>query len=309
MNSFIIYFLFLLQIKKLKGRSDEFNECISLTKTITNPLNCLDIKIPDYDGYKCCSMKITYNNNSSYSCFALESKYTTNQTVLNEYISEINISSLFNSYGGEMEINCGDNLKIEENYKKLSDEYLNCYNNHIKGIENENDCISNEIPEGSKCCFVETTQNKIGNIINDKRCYVIQEKYFTDKENLSNYLLDESKSKDLNEINDININIICKNQKYNLSRLNLTNEINDFDENNENNENNENYENNEKNEDNESKKKSKLKTWVIILIVILIILLIGIIIIFIIYKMKHKKENGGIKKVEPIESFKSGDIF
>ena len=78
-----------------------------------------------------------------------------------------------------MEINCGNNLKIEENYKKLSDEYLNCYNNHINGTEIENDCILNDIPEeeGSKCCFVETsTKNKIGNIINDKRRYVIQDK-------------------------------------------------------------------------------------------------------------------------------------
>jgi len=80
-----------------------------------------------------------------------------------------------------MEINCGNNLKIEENYKKLSDEYLNSYNNHITGIANENDCILNDIhkEEGSKCCFVRNTltKNKIGNIINDKRYYVIQDKW------------------------------------------------------------------------------------------------------------------------------------
>ena len=304
MNTFFIYFLFLFQIKKLKGRSDEFNECINLSKTITDPSNCLNIKIPDDDGYKCCSMKITYNNNSSYSCFALETDHTTNQTVLNKYISDINISSLFNSYGGEMEINCGDNLKIEENYKKLSDEYLNCYNNHIKGIENENDCISNEIPEGSKCCFVETTQKKIGNIINDKRCYVIQEKYFSDNKNLSNYLLDESKSEDLNEINDININIICNNQKYNLSNLNLSNEINDVDdeknENNENNENDENDENSKNDENDKNDKKKKVKPWIIIVIIISIILFIGIIII--IYKLIRRYNRA--KPVQPDNIFK-----
>ncbi len=182
-------------------------------------------------------MKITYNKDSSYSCFALENKYTTNQEVLNEYISKRNISSLFNLYGGEMEINCGNNLKIEENYKKLSDEYLNCYNNHINGTANENDCILNDIPEeeSSKCCFVETsTKNKIGNIINDKRCYVIQDKYFTNNKNLSNYLLDESKSNSLDDINNINLKINCKNyETFYLSNLNETNEMNDIDEYNE----------------------------------------------------------------------------
>ena len=38
-----------------------------------------------------------------------------------------------------MEIKCGNDLKKEEKYSKVNDNYLNCYNNHIKGIENEND--------------------------------------------------------------------------------------------------------------------------------------------------------------------------
>ena len=76
-NILFIYFLILLQIKNIKGRSEEFNECINLERTIIAPSDCTDIKIPDSDGYKCCSMKITYNKDSSYSCFALENKYTT----------------------------------------------------------------------------------------------------------------------------------------------------------------------------------------------------------------------------------------
>ena len=294
MNTFFIYFLFLFQIKKLKGRSDEFNECINLSKTITDPSDCLSIKIPDNDGYKCCSMKITYNNNSSYSCFALETNYTTNQTVLNKYISEINISSLFNSYGGEMEINCGDNLKIEENYKKLSDEYLNCYNNHIKGIENENNCTNNDIPssEGSKCCFVETSsKSQTGNIINDKRCYIIQDKYFTENKNLKNFLLDESNN-NLDEYNNVNITINCKNygiffysgfdksikntySSDNIQETEIIDETRDF-----------------QTLRPKPLEESGIKAWVIILIILGAIIFIGIIILIVfLYLRRNKKIN------------------
>jgi len=161
-------------------------------------------------------MKIKYNNNSSYSCLAIENKYTTSQEVLNEYISKTSISFLFSSVEGQMEIDCGNEFKISENYNKLSNEYLNCYDNHIKGIENENDCFKNDIPasEGSKCCFVETSAEDSygnGNIKTDKRCYIIQDKYFTDNKNLSNYLLDESNINNLDEIINTNITIRCKN--------------------------------------------------------------------------------------------------
>jgi hypothetical protein len=113
-----------------------------------------------------------------------------------------------------MEIECGGSLQFSENYKKLSDEYLNCYTNHIKGIENENDCTKNEIPEGegSKCCFVETSKIiNNGSIINDKRCFILQNKYFTKEKNFSNYLLDESGVDNLDEIKNANITINCKN--------------------------------------------------------------------------------------------------
>ena len=40
--------------------------------------------------------------------------------------------------GGKLENDFGNKLTISDNFKKLSDEYLNYYNNHIKGIDNKN---------------------------------------------------------------------------------------------------------------------------------------------------------------------------
>ena len=213
MNMLRIFLVFFFQIKKIKGRSEEFKECVNQDKKVDSVYDCTSITIPDSEGYKCCAMKITFNKNSSYSCVALENKYTTNKKVLNEYMSKNDISFLFASVGGTVEIDCGEELKISENYKKLSDEYLNCYNNHIKAIENDNNCTQNDIPsnEGSKCCFVETsTKSENGNIINDKRCYIIQDEYFTTNKNLNNYLLDESNN-NLDEYRKTNITITCKN--------------------------------------------------------------------------------------------------
>ena len=65
---------------------------------------------------------------------------------------------------------------------------------------------------------------------------MIQDIYFKNNKNLSNYLLDKSKSNSLEEINNINLTINCKNyETSHLSRLNATNEMNDIDEYNENN--------------------------------------------------------------------------
>ena len=213
MNILIICLIFFSEIKNIEGRSEEFKECIDPTKTVYSVSDCINIKIPDSDGYNCCAMKITFNQDSTYNCLALEKKYTTSQEELNEYMSKKNISFLFASVGGKMEIDCGNKLQISENYKKLSEEYMNCYNNHIKGTDNENICTENDIPasEGSKCCFVESsTKRGNGNIINDKRCYVIQDEYFTKNKNLTNYLLDESNN-NLDEYNNTNITINCKN--------------------------------------------------------------------------------------------------
>ena len=191
----MIYLILLLIITNIEGRSEEFNKCINPEKTIIYASDCTKIQIPDSEGYNCCAMKITFNQDSTYSCLALEKKYTSSQEVLNEYMSKKNISFLFSSVGGKIEIDCGNKLKISEDYKKSSDEYLNCYNNNIKGIENENNCTKNDIPssEGSKCYFEKTsTKNDNGNIVNDKRCNIIQDEYFTKNKNLNNYLLDES---------------------------------------------------------------------------------------------------------------------
>ena len=289
-NISIVYFLFLLQIKNLRGRSEEFEKCINLEKTVISSSNCTDIKIPDSEGYKCCSMKITYNTDSSYSCLALENKYTTSREVLNEYMSQRDISFFFITVGGKMEIECGGSLQISENYKKLSDEYLNCYTNHIKGIENENDCTKNDIPEGegSKCCFVETSSiSNNGNIINDKRCYMIQDNYFTNDKNLSNYLLDESNINNLEEINNTNVTISCKNyDKFFFSGIKKNaNKPYPSDENNESDE-------NSKFKPSLPKKESSSKTWVIILIILGIIFLIGIIIILIVvFYCRKRKEH------------------
>ena len=123
----IIYFLILLRLENIESRSEEFGSCLDIERAINSSLDCTNIKIPDSEGYKCCSMKITFNQESSYNCFALETKYAKNQETLNEYISSNNISFLFNSMGGKVDIDCGYNLTVSETYNKLSDDYLNCY--------------------------------------------------------------------------------------------------------------------------------------------------------------------------------------
>ena len=214
MNFFLIYFFILLiSIKKLQGFSEEFYDCIDPDRIIRYPSDCTSIRIPDEEGFKCCSMKIMDENNSTYSCFTLENKYSTNQQEFKEYLSNRSLAFLFTDIGGQMTIECPNNMKLTENYEKFSDEYLSCYNSYIKGVKNENDCTKNNIPseEGSKCCFLETSQLKNnGKIINDKRCYIIQDEYFT-KKNFNNYLLDESNIKSLDEIINTNVTIKCKN--------------------------------------------------------------------------------------------------
>ena len=97
-------------------------------------------------------------------------------------MSNNSLASLFGPKGGQMEIDCGKNIKSTQNYGKMSDEYLNCYKNHMNGADNENDCQKYDIPENekSKCCFLESLQqDNEGNIINDKRCYIINDEYLT----------------------------------------------------------------------------------------------------------------------------------
>ena len=321
MNIYFIFLMIFLQIKHIEGRSEEFNECVDTEKTVNSISECTKIKIPDSEGYKCCAMKITFNEDSTYSCLALEKKYSANKEVLNEYISKIDLSVFFTSVGGKMDIDCGSELKISENYKKKSDEYLNCYNNHIKAIDNENNCTKNEIPtsEGSKCCFVQTsTKSDKGNIISDKRCYMIQDEYFTEKKNLKNYLLDESNN-NLDKYSNTNITISCKNydtffysgfdkKVESPEKGDNTGETGENDPTKENeksdtskeSEKNDNSEENEKSDSEErniilpkSSSKSGLKTWSIILIIIGCIILIGIAIF-----LGIKCSGGKVKKSE-----------
>ena len=109
MVSSIIYFLIILQIENIESRSEEFDICVDLERNINSSLDCTNIKIPDLEEYKCCSMKITFNQESSYNCFALETKYAKNQETLNGYISSNNISFLFTSMGGKVDIDYGYN--------------------------------------------------------------------------------------------------------------------------------------------------------------------------------------------------------
>ena len=214
MNSFFIFFLILLYIKEFQEFSEEYYECLDPDKTINSHSDCISINIPESDGYKCCSTKVSYETKSSYNCIPVKNKYTINQKTLNEYISKSNISFLFGDTGGEIEIKCPNEIKTTEIYEKFSDEYLSCYDNHKKGANDENDCTKIEIPtkEGGKCCFLESSKiNNNGTFFDDKRCYIIQDEYFT-KKNFSNYLLDESNIKSLNQI--INTNITIKSKNY-----------------------------------------------------------------------------------------------
>ena len=154
----MIYFfttiLILTYIRYIKSKSEEYYECLNPYKAISSPDECISINIPESEGYKCCSMSITY----------------------------------------DMKVDCGSSLKIEEKYKKYSIEFFNCYNGHIKGVENENDCINIDIPieENNKCCYLEITKlNNNGEKINDKRCYIIDNIYFSEQKSLNDFLLDE----------------------------------------------------------------------------------------------------------------------
>ena len=276
MNSFFIFFLIvLLYEKEIQGFSDEYYECLNPDKTVYSHFGCTSIQIPYSEGYKCCSMKLSYEQKTSYNCFLLENKYSTSQELLNDYISKRSIAFLFRNTGGKIEVECPNEMKMTENYEKISDEYLTCYNNHMKGVNNENDCDKIDIPtkEGSKCCFLESSKKiNDGKMIDDKRCYIIQDEYFKKDKNFNNYLIDESNIKSLDQIMDTNITIKCKNYDTFFFQGGSTTENNDDEEN--------------------KSKKSKLKAWVIVLIILgCLIIVAGIGIAIFIYIKKRKKQN------------------
>lgn len=72
MNFIYIFFLILLYIKELKGNSKGYYECLYPDKVVNSADECIKINIIAPEDFKCCSMKISYKNNSSYSCIALE---------------------------------------------------------------------------------------------------------------------------------------------------------------------------------------------------------------------------------------------
>ena len=218
MKKLTLIFVLFFFMKCFQDNSEEFYNCLNPDKIVNNSFECTYIKIPESEGYKCCSMKVVFDDNITYNCFTLESKYVKDQKTLDAYTSSISLASLFGTSGGEIEIECENNSKNISSthiYEKISDEFTNCYNNHINGVDNESECLVYDIPEKemSKCCYLETSQKDIkGNIIKDKRCYIIQNEYFTKEKDLNIYLLDKTNKKSLDQIQDINITINCKNQ-------------------------------------------------------------------------------------------------
>ena len=209
----LMFFLLILTFEKILGKSDEYYNCINPNKDVDSPSVCTSIQIPESEGYKCCSMKIEYKGEQEYSCFALENEYTKSKKKLDEYIANISLASVFGINGGQIEIECNQDMITSQNYEKFNDEFLNCYKGHLKGVENENECKNNNIPEKevSKCCYVETSQIINGTVIKDKRCYILENQYFSKDKNFTNYLLDQSQAENLEQIRDVNVTISCKN--------------------------------------------------------------------------------------------------
>ena len=121
-------------------------------------------------------------------------------------------------------------MKKAENFEKYSDEYLNCYNFSLIGVDNENSCFKNDIPikDGSKCCYLESYQiNPDGNIREDKRCYLIPNEYLTKNKTLKNYIMDAANLQSLDYICNTNITIKCNNyEKYELKTRTIFNQTN-----------------------------------------------------------------------------------
>jgi len=164
---------------EINSESGEYYDCLNPYKNVSSPSDCLSIVIPDSDGYKCCSMKISYQNKTSYNCFPLESNYSENKEILEKYMTKRSLSPYFSILGGQMEIECGGDIKFIKEYEAFSDEFNICYNGHIIGANDEYSCIENNISiYERKCCFVESSKINNNTTIDDKRCYMIKEEYF-----------------------------------------------------------------------------------------------------------------------------------
>ena len=51
-NILILYFLIFLKINNIVGRSEEFYKCINLENEVLSSTDCINIKIPESEGYK-----------------------------------------------------------------------------------------------------------------------------------------------------------------------------------------------------------------------------------------------------------------
>lgn len=263
----------LLLLKAIKGKTEEYYQCINPENTVNSPSDCTSIIIPDSDGYKCCSMKIIYEGNMAYNCLTLENKYAKSKETLEEYISKKSLDNFFSTSGGEMEIDCGGNNIINKNYERLSNEYYNCYKGHINGVEDEDNCTENDIPvkEKNKCCFVETSKIINNQTKSDKRCYIIKDEYFTEQKSLNNYLLDQLELKSLEQIQNLNITINCKNYdifNFPVQSDNIIEPLNP----------------------NKTEDKSDSKTWIIVVIIISSLIIIVVVTILIIYCFRKRNK-------------------
>ena len=277
MNLLLLFIPF-FYVQSFQDYSKEYYNCINPNKIVNSSSYCTSIKIPESDGYKCCSVKVEFNNYISYSCFPFEIDYIKAQSDFSEFNANKGFEPLFYSTGGQIEIECGEDMISTQKYEKMSDEYLNCYKNNINEVDNENECYKYDMDD-NKCCFIEKTRKDAnGTIIKDKRCYIIQNEYFTKEKNMTNYLLDNSLYQTVEQIKDTNILIKCKNNDafYFNSLL-------------ENNPNNPNIEEEKK----ENKKSGLNKGAITAIIIIVVIVLVGVgILIFYLIKKRKKKEKG-----------------
>ena len=291
--SIFLYLSILFLINEIECKSKEYYNCLNKNPGLYSSSSCTSIEIPETDGYKCCYMKIKYNGEYSFNCIPIENKYSQNKESLKEYISSNSLLSLFTPYGGEREINCGETITISEEYKNFSTEYLNCFNNHIDGVNNSNDCHKNEIPkeDKGKCCYVETYQKKENNsFTHDKRCYIVDDQYFSGKKILRNFVSDFSNLKNLDELKNANISVNCKNYPifFYQGKSDSDPSSNGTDINH--------------NTDSEFvENNSGLETWVIIIIVFANIFLIAGLGLFIYYYYKKNSNNLLTKKLNDID--------
>ena len=313
MKSIIVFFILLIcsTINPIQSQSEEYFECISPEKESISPSDCIDVKIPEKDGFSCCAMRVTLGQNISYNCFALENKFIQNATLFDLYVaSQKNYQFLFDNLGGDIEIICQNNLTKSENFEKLSDEYFSCNNYHLNGVDNETSCLQIDIPtkDGSKCCYLESYQfNTEGKVIKDKRCYLIPNEYFSKNKTLNNYLIDATNLKNLDNIFNTNVTIKCNDyEAFNYNSKILINgtiiPVNDnptqtiitekiITENIKTDEiNNTDFSTGESDilRGREKSSDSGVKSWVIILIIIGSLIIIGAIIISVVYCNKRK---------------------